>query len=257
MNLMIFSSKQTQPRPFRSLILVLGLGLFSFLVACQLEPDPGFFDEDSACQPPCWQDIRPGLTTQTDAFTTLADSQLIEPGSLKATAARVPDFTSAKFSLEGAGSVGSLTFADGIVYGIWLRPKFNLQLVDVLAHFGEPDYVYAQDFVTDERCYDAHLYYIEQGLMIMLFGCLTVNEHGQDEWATNEFKLAEETEVTDIVYFPSTLQTFENELLYLWGFLGDAEETVAHITRHAQPWSGYATYPSASQLGGLGKPPLP
>jgi len=49
------------------------------LVACQpkLPANPTFFDSP-VCQPPCWENITPGVTTKKDALTILSEIDSVD-----------------------------------------------------------------------------------------------------------------------------------------------------------------------------------
>jgi hypothetical protein len=112
-----------------SLVLLIGLVLVGWKI---FQASSNSF-ENPVCQPPCWENIHPGITTKEEAFRILSELDIDqEPTDFEAD-------SSISFSTKAID--GDVLFIDDKVSLIILSPKNNVSLQNVIEMFGEPQSV--------------------------------------------------------------------------------------------------------------------
>ena len=115
------------------------------LASCK--PKPSIVLLDTSCEPPCWHDITPGMSTKKDVIAILPKIPEVAPNSVEDTAITtggIHDHIKWRFD-SGSGDFGGTTFfKDGAVSTIEIRPKKGaLMLDDAIRKLGEPELTFA------------------------------------------------------------------------------------------------------------------
>ncbi len=195
--------------------------------------DSNFFADNKSCQPPCWNEIVPGLTVENDAVAILQNSEHISPDSV--IEKDLLDTTVNHFTFRlTEGSHGGVKTRNDLVFEIYLSPEFNLTLMDVIDRFGEPDYVFSQDSHIGELvCFDTYFYYPNRGIMVQFNECR--KHFGSDHPSV----ISGDELIDNVVYFPASTKTYEEFLLEIWQ---PHEEIVRFISINSEIWRGFGVY---------------
>ena len=165
----LHANKHCRPISLGKGCLCLWLGLL--LVACKATTDRDlaeFFGNDSSCRPPCWHGITPGITSESDALSIIANPAISDPESHSVRSYDSPSTLWYLFELNQGTSAGVMV-SHGLVGMIELRPDFRLKLGNLIDRVGEPDFVYVEDSVGGEIYYIVELYYLGEGIMARFF----------------------------------------------------------------------------------------
>jgi hypothetical protein len=120
------------------------LSLGWFCVSCQAQSSHPNIFESPACEPPCWENITPGLTTKNDALNTLSKLLMVDQPTTERFDT-LPDGVDSlvKFTLYGDKNLGgSIYFVDNKVSLIEMGNHSGLALQRAFEIFGEPQNVY-------------------------------------------------------------------------------------------------------------------
>jgi hypothetical protein len=179
---------------------------------------------NSSCQPPCWQNITPGVTTIDEAISILEKLPEIKITS-KSEFGVSWDFIQNK---DEGGTVG--ISEDGIVRTIWLSSvsERKLLLKTIVASYNEPEYVKPYD-CREGMCVTA-LVYPDEGLILSVFVENTGYNSSQEEDPNPEIEILPDTVVNRVYFIEPGLESFRN-LLRL-----QAADPI-------MDWKGYGKYP--------------
>ncbi len=216
---------------FKSFLL---WGILWLLISCSSKPDSGFWG-DSSCMPPCWNNITPGVTVESDALSIITGSPLIQPDSLKERRYENPNIYEYVFRLQ-QDSIGSFAINRGIVYQVHLTPAFDLQLKDIINRFGEPEYIFSEETGGGLVSYTVNLYYPSQGIIIQMFWHHETRRYR--DVPLGSFKLEEELLIESIYYFQPA-ESFEMALMNAWQH---DEEKARYILSNLVGWDGLDVY---------------
>lgn len=223
----------------KSKVLISLIGIVLFVSACQSKPSefPPVFS-DNTCEPPCWANINPGKTTETDVRNILRDMSSVKKDSIFSRSLEGFDGIYWKFS---NGSDGQVKVINGIVWSLGfsspLNESLHLTLDQAIEKYGEPEYVLSQ--------YNPNI--PDWGGVTFIYPKIGVMFSYASHVEKNKYKgvLRPETPISSISYFsPEAYQEiYEN-------FYIDPPEWSAEIVKASMyPWKGYGSisekYPTA------------
>jgi hypothetical protein len=190
------------------------------------------------CAIPCWQNITPGITSDSAALSILSDPTIVEQDSLResglTTGSGTLLFPGHAFWLTG-GDGGTVLYSQGRVLQITVTPAESLPLAEVIEAFGEPERIYVTERTSGVTCYLAWLFYPLNGLLVSISGCPT---EGSELSAINgDITFPESINVHKLdLYKPQ--QTLAEALVHSLRF---NEAHAEYILKHSQEWTGANT----------------
>lgn len=180
---------------------------------------------NASCQPPCWHNITPGVTTIDEAISILEKSPEIKITSKS-------EFGLSWDFVQNEDEGGTLGISeDGIVRMIWLASvsERKLLLKTIVATYQEPEYVKPYD-CRQGRCVTA-LVYPDVGMFLSVFVANTGQTSLQEEENTfHEIEILPETVVDRVYFFEPGIKNFRSLLQ-----LQESEPIMG--------WKGYGAYP--------------
>lgn len=131
----------------RYIVVSVGVLAFVALVGAVLHTilaltrEPSVVMSDTACTPPCWNSIRPGITTADEVFHLLNGSRTVDPLSLseRRSADEVVS-TSWHFSPPSPDGTGRAYYIDETVAAIVIGTFGSVDLEEMLTKLGQPSY---------------------------------------------------------------------------------------------------------------------
>jgi hypothetical protein len=223
---------------FIFLLVAIGFGAFEYLLQdenSRARPEMGelLVGDDPKYQPPCWNDIFPGVTTITDGLLTLESIPWVRTDTIS----HYPRSNLYSFRLFPNG-IGSLYYNNGIVTSIELAATDELVLNEAIELLGEPRWI---TLIIDsgELAYTAHLVFPDDKVVLEAFSMYEVDAEYQSDnsyEATIYPEMRIEVAWFYAAPFDSDAETILSERLGqpLWR-RGRQEPIV-------QEWSGYGTY---------------
>lgn len=167
------------------------------------------------CFAPCWQNITPGVTTWDEANDIL--SNLSDVTNLDRVRGRDTDEEVYNFHYQDGLQCCRIFSRDGeTVASILVLVAPGMTVADVAEHYGEPQYLQAND-VTDDQTFIT-LVFPDVPMLVYAFGAGTTNG-----------TLSAVSEVLGSVYLaPSEMGTFLNETaLFVWNGYGALSDLLA------------------------------
>jgi hypothetical protein len=192
---------------------------------------------NTACAPPCWQNLTPGISTEAEVERFVKRLPPSEQETL-----RLNTFTPGRrlygwIDADKKGGKG-IDVVDGRVALIELRPpEFDLRLGTVVERFGPPEFLFARiGCLGHGGCYRLELLYPQQGLAF-------------ESWPDmgNADKISPDMLVSAAFYFePGSLEDY-----WIKG-KGAPPENWAFDRRYIQPWPGFGpiVVPTEVPVGG-------
>ena len=221
-------------RTLRAVLLYLGFLMLALCVGCGEPPplDMSLFTGDP-CEPPCWQGLTPGQSTEADVLELLRSSRFVDTRTIyraalsrggqvvgasiqwRSTAARSSNVDSNDFAIEG-----------GVLRDMIIYPDYDLTLESLLHRYGPPDKFHVM--VTGRHVPALHvtLFYPARGFTATL------------ELPADDPVLRPETTVIQVWYSEAgPLETFiELGISYLGTYLGTNPDQWLDSLRN---WQGY------------------
>jgi hypothetical protein len=156
------------------------------------------------CEPPCWQGLTPGQSTEQEIAALLDASEQVDAGSLRreSTGCGLVTYwrnreTLSSFSPPSGWTSSYACTSDKVLKVVMEYLAYEVELQQLLDNYGAPDALRAQPAGIPERPYvEVNLYYPARGLMCQL------------ELATEDEPLQPETRVVRAWYFePTSLES--------------------------------------------------
>jgi hypothetical protein len=216
--------------------LCLALSAALLTAACS-RPVPGILS-GTPCAIPCWQNITPGITSDSAALSILSDPTIVEQDSLResglTTGSGTLLFPGHAFWLTN-GDGGMVLYNQGKVFQITVTPADSLPLTEVMNAFGEPERIYVTERTSGVTCYLAWLFYPVNGLMVSVSGCPAEG--------------SELSAVNGAITFPEFIDVHKLDLYAPQETLAEAlvhslrfnEAHAEYILKHSQEWTGADT----------------
>lgn len=217
------------------------LGAFSFVLAgCQTQPqiDKSLL-EGQPCTVPCWYNIVPGISTETDVRSELEKNPTVRKRSVEYDQTSVDGIPLEVFSWTGSGTgLNRLYLQNGIVIRIDLRIQYDLTLEDLVNKYGAPEQVYTRLSGTDFWNYLVVFSYPSLGIQVSSFQ----SRIDPDKFVVQPGigLLSESFVVNDVVYFEP--MSYQDMLINVF-FLG--EDGAEYWMRNSHPWQGFGQTPLA------------
>jgi hypothetical protein len=219
----------------------------SLLIGCSSEEEQISYLSGNPCEPPCWQEIVPGSTKETDALNLLKELGFLDQNSIEEHG--IPyglgELLPLKENLYLAydynfrdGTVGRLHVKNDFVYRIDFQPPAGkLKLTTVTDSWGMPDFVYVTYGSFNQiSCYDTLLFFWDKEAFVQTEACA---ESGEPYDVRNmEALIAPEIRIVRVSFFNSTsdIQSTLEEVFY-----PDFKLAVS-ISTHSEPWTGFGFY---------------
>jgi hypothetical protein len=190
------------------LLVVLGLATLYFLY------DYGFFAEpdrsiltDEPCAAPCWQGIVPSQTTEEEAIRILENNPFVSGHDVGCVRSEFRETVCSWRARHWRGGSNHLYIREGVVQLMYITPKINLTLGQVVGKYGSPEKVHTDIGGRERLVYCFHLYYPSKGLV---FISQTPIESGEKEVSgEKEASVTEDWTVSSIDYFaPTSLEGY-------------------------------------------------
>ncbi len=151
----------------KTLSIFVSLIILFSLVACK--PTYTFILEDTACNPPCWNDITPGISTEAEAVFLLKNNPQVINSSID----RNIDVRQETINIywdffDKPGAYGFIKIRQGKVEGISFFPSYGkiaLRLTQLFQEFGEPGKVLSVYNSNSLKEGEIYFYYEEQGIL--------------------------------------------------------------------------------------------
>ena len=188
---------------------------FLFVTACTPTLDlrnDAFLQDTSLidgepCFAPCWRNMTPGETTWDEAedlISTFEDVSNFERNRNRETGEELYDFTYG----DGPQCCRIYTRDGSTLAAIWLMIAPDIIIGDVIAQYGEPQYIQARD-ETDEQAF-VTLVYPDVPMLIYVYGSgITSGE------------ISAESEVIGLAYLADTeMSVVLSEALFMWDGYG-------------------------------------
>lgn len=202
------------------------------------------FLSDLACQPPCWQNIDPGVTTEEEALQILKNLSNIDQPSLSTTGTSWLIFDDIiRFSSSPRNWDGEAYILDQKVAKINFWGNLNIKFYEAIQENGEPEIVV-----------NIPTYRGPPGSPTLGYSIIVIDPDRGIAYAfnTTDFpelqrgELGPNTPIRLMVYFdPDRYDEFLEAKLFSMGFLG-REETL----KYSSPWTGFGSikgkYPPAA-----------
>ena len=191
-------------------------------------PPPTWFTDwliDPVCQPPCWQEITPGVTTITETYKILQALPWVEnlDGPGKPLLDKGDIQLDWDFVPPSSGGGMALAFDDGRINNIEIGGILSTQLQKVIENYGYPSHVYIPD-CSHGKCVTM-LIYMTTGMAVQLF-------LDWDRDVEGDVTVKPDDEVTRIRFFPP------GEKSYLAAYPQFSES----FPKWSLPWVGYSKY---------------
>lgn len=167
-----------------------------------LTREPSVVLSDTTCAPPCWNTIRPGVTTSDEVFRVLNGAEGVDPQSLSETvrgAEVVRTFWI--FTRPAPDGTGFAHYRDGVVSAIVIGTYGSVRLDEMLAKLGSPSFLWNHCAVgSGSRRPESVLFWPQGGYAIALEFPSACSDGGPG-------RLSPADGVTRVIYFePSSLE---------------------------------------------------
>lgn len=149
--------------------------LFSFLLASVLlagcQAKKSVLLEDTLCEPPCWQNIQPGVSSSEDALNTLRETTLLAstPSAVPRKIDDVQSDSSWVFIDSLSEGSGRITYFNDRVAYIQFDVNNNLRIGKMIDFYGKPELVSAISSWYDSKWLRVCWIYPSQGVLITHF----------------------------------------------------------------------------------------
>jgi hypothetical protein len=208
---------------------------FSACESSQSTLSPVF--SDNTCEPPCWANIHPGKTTETELRNLLQDMPSVEEGSISSRPIEGFDGIYWKFS---DGSDGQVRVKNGIVWSIGfaspLNESLHITLDQAIEKYGEPESVFSRMNPNSPDWGAITFIYPKEGV--------TFSYATHVEKYKYKGVLRPETPITSISYFsPENYQE-----IYEKFYIDPPEWTAEIVNASMYPWKGMAVSPKNTRL---------
>lgn len=191
-----------------------------FLVGCKsLFTHPNVFDS-LVCEPPCWENITPGITTKMDALGILSNLKTVDQPVYDSNQSFGNFDDELRFSLYGNSLHGSMLIFDDQVSTIVLGSKLDITFQRAIELFGTPQSIL---IIRSGEIYAAMLLNPEKGIAFSYFLADRVSE------------IQPEDEITNLIFFDPK----DYELLLDSGIFTYHQLNTDETLRRLQSWEGF------------------
>jgi hypothetical protein len=183
------------------------------------------------CEPPCWQGLTPGESTEQDVYEFVQTSELVDRcggifcSDITTAAAGVIGVSIQWGSTHGRGG-GDFNIQDGVLEDMFIYPSYHLTLEDLIERYGPPDKFHVMVTGLHVPALEVTLFYPSYGFTADL------------ELPVDEPVLRPESSIVRLWHSRAgPLETFiELGISYLGSYLGTSPEQWSESLRD---WPGY------------------
>ncbi len=202
----------------------------AILAGCQAKKS--ILLEDTLCEPPCWQNITPGVSSSEDALNTLRETTLLAstPSDVPRKIDDVWSDSSWVFLDSLSEESGRITYFNDRVAYIRFYVNNNLRINEMITCYGEPELLSAISGWNDSRWLEVRWIYPTQGVLIT---------HFDHNWRPegNYASITPDLPVYDVYYFdPDLYDTLVETVFFQLTKQEVVEESI-------QPWVDYGLVP--------------
>lgn len=210
--------------------------LFSYLLAAAIltgcQAKTSILLEDTLCEPPCWQNITPGVSSSEDALNTLRETTLLAstPSAVPRKIDDVWSYSSWNFQKNIRERGGVITYFTDTVAYMEFDVRGTLKIANMIDFYGKPELVSAISGWNDSRWLRVCWIYPDEGVLIKYF------DHN---WRPegNYASITPDLPVYDVYYFDPDLY----DTLVETFFFGLTKQEV--VKKSIQPWVDYGFVP--------------
>jgi hypothetical protein len=183
---------------------------------------------DTSCNPPCWHQIIPGKSVESDVISILENVPEVNPELVSYYSSQYYGTTShVKLAFDDdAGDIGGwIYFMNGVVFMMDFGPKKGaLTLEDAIQLLGEPEFTYAYKEIGETQTMIILLLYPSKGYIIL---------YNIERFRRDSAIIQPEHSIQSVMYFdPSQL----NEVITSGLIIG---QDIATVKQQMRPWEGY------------------
>ncbi len=159
-------------RPVILIVVTIGI----WLVSCTQTHQNRSYLIGTPCTAPCWEDITPGKTNETEVLRSIGNPNLVVQDSIRTTSIPAKDavFFGYRFQLVSDDFVTvwlpNVDTNENVVSQIDIKPR-GLQFGDVIESYGIPNNIQVEDWTQTITCYSVTLFYPDRGVLILVQGC--------------------------------------------------------------------------------------
>lgn len=186
------------------------------------------------CAPPCWHNIVPGVSTQSDVRAQLENSPLVKAESLSYHLSEYGGIQLFEYTWQARSKVANRIFFKGDrVLRINIRMDDDVTLGDVVDKYGPPETIYVDRGPEDISRYYITCDYPSMGLRIK--GYTRIKSRELDELVVDDTVwLSEDAKITEAIYHaPMPLPDALSQAFLL------SPEEVEYLMGLRQPWQGF------------------
>lgn len=200
--------------------------------ACKPSPSPIL---QSPCEPPCWNNITPGITAKEEMLEILESSPVIKPDSIEVRGSQWKIFSDIiRFQLISNGEVEIYTI-DDIVILLNFYGELRITFGEAMDKIGEP-----KDLLVFQSFGPGFLFGEAMHTIVLVYNFEKGISYGYDAYYLKQDwrdEIKPEIKLRFVDYFSPD---YYQQLLEAGALgIGDAEKTLSRM----QPWQGYGTLP--------------
>lgn len=188
--------------------------------------------EDTLCEPPCWQNIVPGVSSSEDALNTLRETTLLAstPSAVPRKIDDVWSDSSWVFLDSLSEELGWITYFNDRVAYIQFHVNNNLRIGEMINFYGKPELFSVISGWNDSRWLEVRWIYPAKGVLVT---------HFDHNWRPegNFASITPDLPVNDVYYFDPDLYDTLVETVF---FQLTSQEVVQESI---QPWVDYGPVP--------------
>jgi hypothetical protein len=188
--------------------------------------------EETLCEPPCWQNIQPGVTSSEDVVKILRETKILA-STPSAVPRKIDDMRSDSswiFIDSLSEESGRITYFNDRVAYIRFHVNNNLRIGKMIDFYGEPELLSVISGWNDSRWLEVRWIYPTQGVLIT---------HFEHNWRPkgNYANITPDLPVYEVYYFDPNLY----EILVKTVFFQLTKQDI--IQQSIQPWVDYGLVP--------------
>lgn len=210
------------------LVLAIGLLVGILVIIRNFNRQASMVLTSDECVPPCWYEIRPGVTNSAQVYAVLDQLYGVNVDNISAEYNKADELVSISwfFQRPVEDSYGSVYFDKDQVAVISILTVNSLKLSDYFEKFGEPEQYWTEVGRGDNREYlDLFLFYPAKGILLEVV--LDIQDEG------NQMEIRASNPIFRVTYFDPTRfdDLLKTQLLI--------SKPAGARTGSFQPWSGF------------------
>jgi hypothetical protein len=201
--------------------------LFVIFIASISGCEPSYKSADifvnPVCEPPCWENITPGITTKEDALSILSKKETIDK-PINNTNLNLPGYDGEiNFTLhKDKSQLGFMLFLNDKISAINFHYKMELTLQEAIKLFGTPQFILG---IHSGEINAITLLDPQKGVAFSYFLKDSASE------------IKPQDKISDVTFFdPNTYQLLLNNGVFSWD-----QMTADEAVRNMRPWEGFGS----------------